>query len=224
LGFEFWVLSHRAASAWLSLALKPTQNAKSQNAKPKTQNSKRKTVSPPYLYPLFSVEFVGVEKLAMPDTVFVYELDNLHIKATVLGYLYESFLSPPLDGVDAISSLTDSQGGLGDIVQSGLTSCDLLDLHEQIQSSQLNREIEDGVSHKNLVIEIYDVEPNYEVCTKQLLNQIVDSLFRIDPILGQIRTIGDSKRHSHVSLSFPTADIVRGALSFQIEVNNVHRN
>jgi hypothetical protein len=146
--------------------------------------SKIKTLSPPYLYPLFSVEFVGVEKLAMPDTVFVYEPGNLHIKATVLGYLYESFLSPPLDGVDAISNLADSQGRLGDIVQSGLASCDVLDLHQQIQSWQLQREIEDGVSHENLVIEIYDVKSNNEVCTQQLLNQIVDSLFRIDPILG----------------------------------------
>jgi hypothetical protein len=206
--YEFWVLSF------------PSPLAATQNPKRKTQNSKR--FPPPYLYPLFSVEFVGVEKLAMPDTVFVYELGDLHIEATVLGYLYESFLSPPLDGVDAISSLADSQGRLGDIVQSGLASCDLLDFHEQIQSSQLKREIEDGVSHKNLVIEIDDVEPNYEVCAKQLLNQVVDSLFRIDPILGQIRTIGDSKRHSHVSLFFPTADVVRGALSFQIEVNNVH--
>jgi len=54
------------------------------------------------------------------------------------------------------------------------------------------------------------------------LNQIVDSLFRIDPILGQIRAVGDSDRHSHVSLSFPAADVVRGAPSFQIEVNNIH--
>ena len=86
----------------------------------------------------------------------------------------------------------------------------------------MKAEIEDGVSHKNLVIEIDDVESNYEVCTKQLLNQIVDSLFRIDPILGQICTIGDSKRHSHVALFFPTADVVRGALSFEIEVDDVH--
>jgi hypothetical protein len=157
----------------------------------------------------------------MPDAVFVDELGNFHIKATVLGNLQETFLSPPLNRIDAISRFADSQGRLSDVAQFRLASRDLLDLQKQIQSSQLKREIEDGVSHQDLVIEIYDVEPNYQVCAKQLLNQIVDSLFRIDPILGQIRAIGDSERHSHIPFFFPTADIICGTLSFQIEVDNV---
>src|ERR1700738_4470564 len=120
----------------------------------------------------------------MPDTVFVDEFGNLHIQATVFGDLHESFLSPPLDRIDAISRFADSEGCLGDVVQSRLASCDLLDLHEEIQSPQVKREIEDGVSHQDFVIEIYDVEPDYEVCPKKLLNQIYDSLSRIDSPLS----------------------------------------
>ncbi len=178
--------------------------------------------SPSNLDPLFAVEFVGVEKLAMLDAVFVYELGHLHIKAAVLGDLHESFLSPPLNGIDPIRRFADSESRLGDVVQFRLASRQLLNLDEEVQCSELKRQIEDGVTHQNFVIEIDDIESNDEVRTKQLLNQIVNSVLRIDPILGQIRAIGDPKRHAHVPFFLPTAYVVRCALSFQIEVNNVH--
>jgi hypothetical protein len=171
---------------------------------------------------MFPIELVSVVKLAMPGAMFVEKLGNLYIKATVFGDFQEAFLAPPLDSIDADRCFADSESCLGDIVQSGLASRNLLYFHEEIQSGQLKWKIENRVPHQNLVVEIYDVESDDEVCSKQLLNQIVDSLLRIDPILGQIRAVGDSKRHSHVSFFFPTADVVGGTLSFQVEVDDIH--
>src|SRR5215468_3138367 len=84
------------------------------------------------------------------------------------------------------------------------------------------RQIEDRVSHQDFIVKVHDVEPDYQIRAKQLLNQIVDSFLRIDPVFVQTSAVGDSKGHPHVPFFVPTADVVRGALSFKIEVDDVH--
>ena len=116
-------------------------------AEEKIQESPMVAASPFDFHPLFAAEFVGVEKLSMPCAVFMHKLGHLDIKATVFGDLYKPFFSPPLDGVNTVRRFAHAESRLGDVLQPGLTSCHFFNFHQEIQGSQLKRQIEDGVTH-----------------------------------------------------------------------------
>jgi hypothetical protein len=82
-------------------------------------------------------------------------------------------------------------------------------------------EIEHGVAHQNMVIEIKDIKSNHEIGPAQTLDQIVDARFVKNFVAGSARAIGHTDRHLHVALAIPTAGVIGRALGFKIEVDNV---
>ena len=62
-------------------------------------------------------------------------------------------------------------------------------IEHQIGRRQLVREIEHGVAHQDVIIEIEDVEPDDEIGLAQALDQIVDARFVERFRSGQLRVL-----------------------------------
>src|ERR1700685_601614 len=71
---------------------------------------------------LLAAEFVGIEKLAVFETVLVNEFGDFDIETTILSDFHEALFPPPFDGVDSVSSLTQAESSLSDVIQSKLVT------------------------------------------------------------------------------------------------------
>jgi hypothetical protein len=190
----------------------------------KIQESAMVAASPFNFHPLFAAEFVGVEKLAMLHSMLVNKFGNLHVKATIFCNLHDPLFAPPFDRVDSVRCLTDAKCRLGNVIQFQPVPRHLFDLEEEVQRSQLMRQVKDRVPHQDFVVEADDVKSDHQIGAYQLLNQIVHPVLWKDPILAEDRAVSDSKRHAHIALLVPSAHIICRALSFEVEVDNVHEH
>ena len=83
------------------------------------------------------------------------------------------------------------------------------------------REIEHGVAHEDVVIEIEDVEADDEIGPAQPIDQLVHARFVEDFVVAGGGAEDHADRHLHVALAIPAAGVVRGSLGFEVEVNDV---
>src|SRR6476659_2955215 len=94
-------------------------------------------------------------------------------------------------------------------------------IEHQVGGRQFMGEIENGVAHQNVVVEIEDVKSNHEIGPAQALDQIVHAQFVKNFVASRAGTVGDTDRHLHVTLAVPAASVVGGALGLEIEVDDV---
>src|ERR1700749_4289780 len=71
---------------------------------------------------LLTAEFVGIEKLAVFETMLVNEFGDFDIETTIFSDFHKALFPPPFDGVDSVTSLTQAQSGLSDVIQSKLVT------------------------------------------------------------------------------------------------------
>src|ERR1700722_545037 len=126
--------------------------------------------SPFYFHSLLTAKFIGIEKLPMLDAMLVNEFGNFYVEATVFGDFHDAAFAPPFDGIDSVGCLAHAEGRLSNVVQSKLVACRLFDFDQQVQGSQLMRQIEDGVPHQDFIVEVDDVKSDHQVGPQQLLN------------------------------------------------------
>ena len=160
----------------------------------------------------------------MPASVFVHEPRHFHIEAAILGDLENASFPPPTDRVQSHRGFLNAESGLRDRVQSEAMPNPLFHVGHQIGSRQFRHEIEDRVAHQHLVIEIEDVESDYEIGPAQPLDQQVHLRFAENFVAPRGCAIDHADRHPHVAFARPAAGIVRRALSFEVEVNDVSQH
>ena len=96
-----------------------------------------------------------------------------------------------------------------------------LHVEHQVGRRQLMRQIEHGVAHQDVIVEIEDVKTDDEIGLPQSLDQIVDARFVKNLIAPAARAVGDADRHLHVAFAIPAAGVVRSSLRLEIEVDDI---
>ena len=85
------------------------------------------------------------------------------------------------------------------------------------------RQIDHRVAHEHLVIEIDHIETDDEIRALQLPDEFMHALLAVNRVFSGARAVSRSNRHSHGGFFVPSARVIRRALRFQIEINNIHR-
>jgi hypothetical protein len=75
-----------------------------------------------------------------------------------------------------------------------------------------------------VVIEIENIESNYEISAAQSLNQVVHARFAKNFVATCLCAVGDADRHPHIAFPVPAARVIRGALRFEVKVKYVARH
>src|ERR1700735_4346082 len=94
---------------------------------------------PRYFDSLLAAEFVGIEQLAMFETMLVNKFGYFDIEAAILGDFHEALFAPPFDGVDSVTGLTQAESRLSDVIQSKLVTQSLFHFDKEVEASQLTR-------------------------------------------------------------------------------------
>src|SRR5262249_32163775 len=77
---------------------------------------------------------------------------------------------------------------------------------------------------QHLVIETQMVEPNDQIRSLQVLDQLIDLRFAVDLVLVARRAVGHPYAHAHPANLAPAAHFISRFLRLQIEIENVlHR-
>src|SRR6202011_497264 len=90
----------------------------------------RSSRSPFYIDPLFTAEFVGIEKLLAFDAMFVNEFGHFYIETAIFSDLHQALFAPPFDRIDSVCGLAQAEGGMGDVLQFKFVSSRLLNFQE----------------------------------------------------------------------------------------------
>ena len=101
---------------------------------------------------------------------------------------------------------------------------DFFEGHHDIEVMGLGFEVEDGVLEEDFVVEGDVVEADDEVGFDELVDEGIGLVFAVDMVMAGLGGVGDTDRHSHLIFVAPAADVIGGALSFEVEVDEVlHR-
>ena len=152
------------------------------------------------------------------------ELRALHVEAAVFRDVQKFALAPPADRVEAVAGFSHAEARARDGVEAEAVAELGLDVHEHVQRAALVREVEHGVAHEHFVVEIDHVEPDDEVGAQELLHEVVHALLAEDLVFAETRAVGHAEAHAHVALFVPAADVVGGALGFEVKINDVARH
>src|SRR5687768_763658 len=144
-----------------------------------------------------------------------------HIKAAILGDLDQPAFAPPANRIEAVRSFSDSEGGMGDRVETEAMAELLFEVNHDVESTAAIRQVEQGIPHQYFVIEVQHVIPNHQIRADKLGHELVNRSLVIDAILPRPRAVSYPDGHTHIAFSIPAPRIVRCALRFEIEINDV---
>src|SRR5205823_2956257 len=113
----------------------------------------------------------------MPAPVLMHESQDLYVEAAVLRNLEDTTLPPPANCIESGGRFLNAKSGLRDSVEAQPMACPFLHLDHQVRGLKFGDQVEDRVSHQDVVIEVQDVESDDETGATQPLDQLVHLRF-----------------------------------------------
>ncbi len=150
---------------------------------------------------------IEVTDTTMRGPELVDKLCHLHIEGAVARDLHHFAFAPPLDGLDAFSSLSLAKRRRRDVFQLGAVIGRFLQGHAEIEAPHLTGEVEAGVAHQDLVIEIDMIVANDKIGSPELIDEGIHGILSKDAVFPQSRAVGHADGHAHVTLLVPAAHI-----------------
>src|ERR1043166_6663141 len=154
----------------------------------------------------------------------MHEPGALYVEAAILGDFEQTSLAPPANRIEAGGGFLNAERRVRDRIEPEPVAQPFFHVDHQIGGGKFGDEVEDGVAHQDVVIEVEHVESDDQVRAAQPLDQLVYLRFAEDLIAASRRAESDADRHAHVALAHPAARVVRRPLGFQVEVNNIARH